>query len=90
MFLCKYYIVISDTLVGFFLDEAFLLLQYYHSFMRNPEGNKIELQKKVQKRTCVKYITFLIARPPFSVIFCCVLRLLLTYLLNRPNKDTYC
>ena len=26
IFLCKYYIVISDTLVGFFLDVLFLLL----------------------------------------------------------------
>ena len=45
-FLCKYDIVISDTLVGFFLDVLFLSLYDYHSFMRNKEGIKIELLKK--------------------------------------------
>ena len=34
--------------------------------MRNQEG-KIELQKKVHKRICLKYITFLAARPPFCL-----------------------
>ena len=44
--------------------------------MRNQEEIKIELQKKVHKRICVRDITFLTARPPFYVIFCCFLRLL--------------
>ena len=61
--------------------------------MRNLEGIKIELQKKVHRRICVRDITFLTARPPFYVTFC---RLLpppsqVTYLLNGPYKDTkYC
>ena len=37
--------------------------------MRNQEGIKIELQKKVHRRICVKDITFLTARSPFYVIF---------------------
>ena len=44
--------------------------------MRNQEEIKIELQKKVHRRICVRNITFLIAHPPFYVIFCCFLRLL--------------
>ena len=93
IFLCKYDTVISDTLVGFLLDVLFLLLQHYHSFMRNEEGIKIELQKKVHRRICVRDITFLTARLPFYIISCCLIRLLPsqeTYLLNGPNKDTYC
>ena len=38
--------------------------------MRNQEG-KIELQKKVHARICVRDITFLAARPPFMVISSC-------------------
>ena len=34
--------------------------------MRNQEGIKIELEKKVQRRTCVRDITFLTGRPLFS------------------------
>ena len=60
--------------------------------MRHQEG-KIELQKNVQRRICVRDITFLTARPPFYVVFCCFLCLLsppsqVTYLLNGPYKDT--
>ena len=47
-----------------------------HSFMRNKETTKTELQKKAHKRICVRHFTFLIACPPFYVIFCCLLRLL--------------
>ena len=36
--------------------------------MRNQEG-KIELQKKVHKRICVRDITFLTVRRSFYVIF---------------------
>ena len=55
IFLCKYCIVISHTLVD-----------SYQNFMRNQEG-KIELQKKVHRRICVKDITFLTARSSFYV-----------------------
>ena len=42
--------VISDTLVGSFLDVLFFCsLEYYQSFMRNQEG-KIELQKKAHRK----------------------------------------
>ena len=62
--------------------------------MRNQEGIKIELQKKAHRRTCVRDIIFLTARPLFYVIFCCILRLIrspsqVTCLLNGPSKDTY-
>ena len=61
--------------------------------MENQEGIKIELQKKVHKRICVRDITFLIACPPIYVTFCCFLDLLsfpsqLTFLLIGPCKDT--
>ena len=86
IFLCKYYIVISDTLVVSLLDVVFLLLAVVLSELHEkPRRNKDELQKKVHRRTCVKDITFLTARLPFYVIFCCFLRLLpsqVTSLLN--------
>ena len=41
-------------------------LQYYQNFMRNQEG-KIELQKNIYRRICVRDITFLTARSPFYV-----------------------
>ena len=93
IFLCKYYIVLSDTLVGSFLDVLFLLLAVILSgLLRNQEWIKIELRKKVHRRICVTYITFLTAHPLFYVTFCCFLRLLpppyqVTYLLNGPYKD---
>ena len=34
---CKYYIVISDTLVGFFLDVLFLLLAVKEKTKRNKD-----------------------------------------------------
>ena len=44
--------------------------------MRSQEEIKIELQKKVHRRICMRAITFLTAHPPFYVIFCCLLYLL--------------
>ena len=72
---------------------AIIWLYYYQVLMRNQEGIKIELQKKVHRRVCVWDITFLTARPPFYVILCCFLRLLpppsqVTNLINGPYKDT--
>ena len=69
IFLCKYFLVISDTQVDSFLDVLFLLLAVIlQSFMRNQEG-KIEWQKKVHGRICVKNknITFLTVHPSFDV-----------------------
>ena len=61
--------------------------------MRNQEAMKIQLQKKVHKRICVKDIPFLATRPPFHYVICCFLCLLLspfqrTCLLNSAYKDT--
>ena len=101
IFLCKYYIVISDTLVGSFLNVLFLLLAVISELHEKPKGIKIELQKKVHRKICVRDITFLTARLPFYVIFCCFFCLLpppsqVTYLLNGPihncntfKSDTY-
>ena len=46
--------------------------------MRNQE-RKIELQKKVHSRICIRDITFLAAHPPSYVISCRFLRLLHFY-----------
>ena len=59
--------------------------------MRNQEGIKIELQKKVHRRICVRGITFLTARHFFYAIFFCILHLhppfsQVTYLLNGLYK----
>ena len=71
--LCKSCIVISVTLI----DSSFSCcsLSYYQSFKRIPE-EKIELQKRVHRSTCVGENTFLAARPSFYVIFCRFFRLL--------------
>ena len=98
LFLCKYYIVFSDTLVGSLLDVLFLLLAVILSgFHEKLRRNKTELQKKVHGRICVRDIIFLTAGPPFYVLtFYCFLRLLrphsqVAYLLNGPYKYTkYC
>ena len=69
------------------------LLKYYQDFSRNQEEIKIELQKKVHRRICVRDITFSTAHPPFYVMFYCFFIYSpsqVTYLLNGPNKDTYC
>ena len=93
-FLCKYYIVISDTLVGFLLDVLFLLLFVILSGLHEkPRRIKSVLQIKVHRRICVRDITFLTSRPALYVTCCCFLRLLppscqMTYLLNGPYKDT--
>ena len=63
IFLCKYCIVISDTLVG-----------SYQDIMRNQE-RKIDLQKKVHRRICVREITFLTALHFFSCLSFCFLLL---------------
>ena len=53
--------------------------------MRNQE-EKIELQKKVRRRVCVRDIIFLAARTPFHVIFCRFFRLLQFY----EEKNFFC
>ena len=97
IFLYKYFIVISDILVGTFLDVLFLLLAVIiQGHLTSQEGTKIELQKKVHRRICVSDITFSNAHPPFYVTFYCFLRLLplpfqVQYLLNGPYKNSqYC
>ena len=94
IFLCKRYILISETLVGSFLDVLFLLLAAILSGFYDQDGIKIELLKKVHRKICERDITFWTARPPFYVTFCCSLHLLpspsqVTYLLNGPYKDTW-
>ena len=66
IFLCKFYIVVSDTLVGSFLDVFFIACC---NNIRTSWGNQkvdIELQKKVHRGICVRDITFLTARSPFN------------------------
>ena len=60
--------------------------------MRNQEIIMFELQKKDQRRICVRNIIFLITRLSFCVIFCCFLRLLpppsqVMYLFSCPIHD---
>ena len=68
--LCEYYTVISDKLIGSWMCFSCCSLFYWQSILRNQEG-KIELQKIVHRRICVRDITFLSARRPYYVIFCC-------------------
>ena len=58
--------------------------------MRNQEGIKIVLQKKLYRRICVRDITFLTGYPPFYVVFVAFFVYSpsqVTYLLNGSNKD---
>ena len=61
--------------------------------MKMEEG-KIELQKEVHRRMCFSDILFLIARPPFYVIFChfsrvlCPFRLLRFYVEKKSSPET--
>ena len=67
IFLCKYDIVISETLVGFFLDVHFLLLAVILSELHEKPRRKDWVKEKIHRRICVRDITFLTARCPFYV-----------------------
>ena len=75
IFWCRYYIVISDTLIGSWIYFCCSWLQCYQSFMKNQEG-KIEQQKKVHRRIYMRNITFLAACPPSYVIFYKIVRVM--------------
>ena len=69
----KYYIAISDTQTGSFLDVFFLLsASILWELHENP---KIELQKK-HRNICLRHIIFLDCTTFFICHFCCFLRLL--------------
>ena len=60
IFLCKYYIIISDTLVGFFLDVLFLLLavilsEFYEKTRRNKDW---VTGKSTKKNLCKRHLFF--------------------------------
>ena len=85
--MCKYYIVIYDTLVGSFLNVLFLLLAVILSELHVKPRRKVS--EEIYRNICVRGINFLTALTPFYVIRCCFLCLLLspsqvTYLLNGP------
>ena len=97
IFLCKYYIVISDTLVGSFLDVLFLLLAVILSeFHEKPIQNKDEVTEIEVPQIDVRNINFLIPRPSFYCIICyflCIHHPLsqVNSLLNGLYKDAwYC
>ena len=86
--MCKYYIVISDTLEGTFLD-VFLLPAVILSELHVKPRRKDWVSEKIYGKTGVRGINFLTAFTPFYVILCCFLCLLpspsqVTYLLNGP------
>ena len=86
--MCKYYIVISDTLEGTFPD-VFLLPAVILSELHVKPRRKDWVSEKMYRKICVRGINLLIALPPFYVILCCFLCLLpspsqVTYLLNGP------
>ena len=76
IFLCKYYTVILDALISFWI----CLLVACCNIIRASYEGKTELHKKVHTRICMRDITFLAARPPTYVIFC---RFFLLFLLFR-------
>ena len=76
------------------LDVFFLSLAViFQSFMGN-QKEKIELQKKIHRRSCVREIPFLPAYPRSFLIFCRFFCLLFspmqaTYLLNGPFDNNF-
>ena len=94
VFLYKYYIVISDKLVGAFLGVFFLLLAVILSELREkPKREDWVTEKCTQKNLCEGYHCFWL-HALLSMCFCCFLRVLpfpsqVTYLQNDPYKDIY-
>ena len=68
VFLCKYDVVIPDTLLDTFLDVLFLLLTVILSELYETPRRKDWVTEKVQTRICVRDITFLTARLPFLLL----------------------
>ena len=92
--LCKYYIVISDKLVGSFLDMLFLLLAVILSELHEKTKKKRLSYRKKCIEECVWGISLFWLHALFSMSFCCVLRLLppasqVKHLWNGCYKDTY-
>ena len=70
MFLCKIYIVISDTLVGFFLDVLFLLLAVILSELyEKPKRNKDWVTEKSTKKNLCEGHRFFDCTPSFLCRF---------------------
>ena len=47
--LCKYYIVILDTVIGSWMFFSYCLLQYYQSFMRIQEETESKKKKFIEE-----------------------------------------
>ena len=76
IFLCKYYIVISDTLTDSFLDVFFLLLAVILSELQEKPRRKVCVTKKItQKNLCEGHHFFNCTPSVLYVIFCCLLHL---------------
>ena len=70
IFLCKCYIVISDTLVGFFLDVLFLLLAVILSELyEKPRRNKDWVTEKSTKKNLCERHHFFDCTPSFLYRF---------------------
>ena len=70
IFVDKYFIVISDKLVGTFLGVPFLLLAVIlPGLLEKPRRNKDWVTEKVLRKICVREITFLNTRPSFLCHF---------------------
>ena len=65
IFLCKYYIIISDTLVGFFLDVLFLLLAVILSELYEKPRRKKDwvAEESTKKYLCEGHHFFDCTRP---------------------------
>ena len=70
IFLCQYYIVISDRQVGSFLAVFFLLLLVILLELHVKHWRKDWVSEKIYSKICVRGINFLAALPPFYLILC--------------------
>ena len=75
IFLCKYYTVISDTLVGSFFDVLFFLLVVILPEVQVKPRRKDRVLEKIYRKICVRGINFLTALPHF----CAILSLMISW-----------
>ena len=90
IFLCKYFLVISDTQVDSFLDVLFLLLAVILPELHEEPGGKDSITEKSTWKNLCEEIHFFDCTPFLRCL--CFLRLLLplsqlTYFRNGPYKD---
>ena len=89
IFFCKYDVVISDILVGSFLDVLYFFLTVILSELHETPRRKERVTEKVYRRICARGITFLTALPSllfFNFLLLSLFSLPPCHMTNLPNN----